>query len=75
MARLAGVVCPFMIQSNIPLPIVGFILLFIHAVTVISVYHVPETNGQEMGHALDVKENNPDTATVAQELIEVPPIS
>ena len=75
MARLAGVVCPFVIESDIPLPIVGFVLLFIHAVTVINICHVPETKGEEMGHALDAKQNTTDSAMAGQELIEVPEIS
>jgi len=70
MARLAGVICPFLIESDIPLPTIGFILLFVHGVTVFTVYHVPETKGEEMGHALDhgIEKNG-------EELMEVPVIS
>lgn len=71
MARLAGIIAPFIIQSNIPLPIVGFILLCIHAITVAIVSQLPETKGKEMGSAGIEHDNRTIGGTELQEMPEI----
>lgn len=48
-ARLGGILCPLLIESNISLPIIGTVLLCVHLLVVAFVRHVPETNGKQLG--------------------------
>jgi MFS family permease len=49
MARLGAFFCPFVVEGSIPLRRIGFIMLFVHAITVICVSKLPETKGKGMG--------------------------
>ena len=49
MARLGAFFCPFVVEGSIPLQRIGFIMLFVHAITVICVSKLPETKGKGMG--------------------------
>ncbi len=49
MARLGAFFCPFVVEGGIPLQRIGFIMLFVHAITVLCVSKLPETKGKGMG--------------------------
>jgi MFS family permease len=49
MARLGAFFCPFLVEGGMPLARIGFIMLVVHAFTVICVSKLPETKGRGMG--------------------------
>jgi MFS family permease len=49
MARLGAFFCPFVVEGSIPLRRIGYIMLFVHMITVLCVSKLPETKGRSMG--------------------------
>jgi len=48
-ARIGGILTPFLVESDLSLPSIGIILLFIHLFVVVAVLHLPETMGKQLG--------------------------
>jgi MFS family permease len=48
-ARIGALLSPFLVQGNVPLVQMGFIMLVVHACTVLFVSTLPETKGSHMG--------------------------
>merc|ERR1711862_935545 len=48
-ARVGGILCPLLVESNISLPIIGTVLLCVHLSVVAIVRNVPETMGKQLG--------------------------
>jgi len=73
-ARLGGILCPLLIESDVSLPIVGTVLLFVHLLVVAFVRHVPETNGKQLGQSpsepeeLNLNESDRSTLEMTYEL-------
>lgn len=57
MARLGAFFCPFVVEGSIPLQRIGFIMLFVHAITVLCVSKLPETKGRGMGDTDDLHDD------------------
>ena len=50
-ARLGGIIVPFIVFSDIAFPYIGVIMLVVHYFVTILVMQTPETQGKEMGKA------------------------
>lgn len=50
-ARVGGIIVPFIVYSNISFPHLGVIMLVVHYLVTIIVMQTPETQGKEMGKA------------------------
>jgi MFS family permease len=58
MARLGAFFCPFLVEGGMSLQRIGFIMLFVHAITVICVSKLPETKGKDMGATDDSNDDD-----------------
>jgi MFS family permease len=62
-ARIGALVSPFVVEGNMPLIRMGFIMLAIHGVTVICISQLPETKGSHMGGGVSGPEHTETPST------------
>lgn len=51
LAKVGAVLCPYVVEGNLPLQIVGVVLLFVQLFASVCVSQLPETAGRELGAA------------------------
>ena len=58
--------CPYLVAGNVSLRSIGFAMLFVHGVTALCAFRLPETKGVELGRVVNVQ-NGSKIAGVAKE--------